>query len=468
MTAESHGSGRFHRLASTVRFRVTLLATAAVLVVLVAAGAVVVVVQERVLTENLDEALEQGAKSIEAGVVAGQVPRVLGGFGDDDALAQVVTDRGEVVAASGNVAGHPPIAGMPGPRRAEPVRTVDALPTDDSEFRIASRRVEGPDGLVAVHVAASLDGVEDSTQTLVGSLTLAVPVVLFVLATLIWLLVGRTLRPVEAIRAEVAEISGTDLHRRVSDPGTEDEIAGLARTMNAMLDRVEGAAERQRHFVADASHELRTPLARIRTELEVDLAHPGGADPLATHRSVLEEATGLQGLVEDLLHLARSDGGGTSGRVDNVDLDDIVFSRAGVLRADGRLSVDVKGVAAAQVRGDASHLDRVVGNLADNAARHASSRVTFTVAEEDGVAVVTVSDDGSGIPADQHERVFERFTRLDDARHGTTGGAGLGLAIARDIVVRHGGSLVVDPDYRTGARLIMRLPLERPRLRPGP
>lgn len=460
MTAEIRVTGRFRRLASTVRFRVTLLATAAVLVVLVAAGAAVVGVQQRVLTENLDEALEQGAKSIEAGVVAGQVPRVLGGFGDDDALAQVVTDRGAVVAASGNVAGRPPIAGMPGPSRDALVRTVAGLPTDDSEFRIVSRRVEGPGGLVAVHVAASLDDVEDSTQTLVASLLIAVPVVLAVLAALIWLLVGRTLRPVEAIRAEVAEISGSDLHRRVPDPGTEDEIAGLARTMNAMLDRVEGAAERQRRFVADASHELRTPLARIRTELEVDVAHPDGADLLATHRSVLEEATGLQSLVEDLLHLARSDGSGMSGRLDKVDLDDIVLARAAVLRADGRVSVDVKGVTAAQVVGDAGQLARAVGNLADNAVRHASSRVTFTVAEDDdGVAVVTVSDDGPGIPADQHGRVFERFTSLDDARQGTTGGAGLGLAIARDIVARHGGALAIDSDYGAGARFVVKLPL---------
>jgi len=434
-----------------------------VLAVLVVAGSGVVVAQQRLLTGNLDEALGQAAASIEVGFIAGQVPTILGGFGDDDAVAQVVTDRGKVVAATANIAGRAPIAEAPEPSRAEAVRTVDGLPNDASEFRILSRRMVGPGGAVAVvHVAASLGDIKATTGILVAALTVAIPAVLAVLAVLIWLLVGRTLRPVEEIRAEVAEISGSDLRRRVPDPGTEDEIARLARTMNAMLDRVENAAKRQRHFVADASHELRTPLARIRTELEVDLAHPSRADPLATHRSVLEEATGLQGLVDDLLHLARSDAGETSRRHDGVDLDDIVLARAAVMRADGRVAVDVQGVTAAQVRGDASQLARAVGNLADNAARHARASVAFTVAEQGDVAVVTVSDDGPGIPPDQHERVFERFTRLDEARQGTTGGAGLGLAIARDIVARHAGSLTVDAGYAAGARFVMRLPLETP------
>ena len=129
-----------------------------------------------------------------------------------------------------------------------------------------------------------------------------------VLALLTWVLVGRTLRPVERIRAEVAGIGGTDLDRRVPVPAGDDEVSRLATTMNDMLARVERAQARQRRFVADASHELRSPMTRMRTELEVDLAHPDTADPEATHRSVLEEVVGLQQLVDDLLVLARSDG----------------------------------------------------------------------------------------------------------------------------------------------------------------
>ena len=134
------------------------------------------------------------------------------------------------------------------------------------------------------------------------------------LAALVWALAGRTLRPVEAIRREVARIGATDLRRRVPVPPGDDEVARLARTMNAMLDRVEGASERQRRFVGDASHELRTPLARMRSEIEVDLAHPDRADLVATHHSVLDEAVGMQRLVDDLLRLARADGTGGACR----------------------------------------------------------------------------------------------------------------------------------------------------------
>ena len=435
------------------------MAMAAVLVVLVGAGLGIVVAQERLLTENLDESLEQGAINIETAVVAGHIPTVLGGFGDDDAFAQVVDGQGEVIAATPNVAGRDPLLAAEATGDPGSVRTVGGLPIDDGAFRVISRRVDSPAGPAIVHVGATLDDVRESTEALVASLTVAIPAVLVLLAGLVWILVGRTLRPVEAIRAEVAAVTGSDLHRRVPEPDSGDEVARLARTMNAMLDRVEGAARRQQQFVADASHELRSPLTRIRSELEVDLAHPDGADPAATHRSVLEEATGLQRLVEDLLHLARGDAGATVLRRQPVDLDDVVLRAASVIRADGRLHVDTAGVAGVQVVGDAGQLGRALANLADNAARHAAGRVTFTLAERDEVAVVTVADDGEGIPADQQARIFERFTRLDRARQGATGGTGLGLAIARDVIVRHGGSIIVDREHRPGARFVITLPV---------
>lgn len=451
---------RLGRLSRTVRFRVTFLATVAVLLVLIGLGAGIVVAQERLLKEHLDESIEQGATSIEAAILARQIPTVLGGFGDDDAFAQVVDGQGVVIAATPNVTGQERLleARATGGRGA--LRTVHGLPIDGSAFRVISRPVDGPTGPWVIYVGASLDDVRESTEVLVTSLTVAIPAVVLLLAGLLWLLVGRTLSPVEAIRAQVAAISGSDLDRRVPVPDSDDEVARLAQTMNAMLDRVEAAAMRQRQFVADASHELRSPLTRIRSELEVDLAHPDGADPDATHRSVLEEAAGLQRLVEDLLHLARSDAGATVLRAEPVDLDDIVLREARALRAEGRVTVDVAGVSAAQVVGDAVQLARAVGNLASNAARHAAGRVTFTVAGHRGVAEVTVADDGPGIPPDQQDRVFERFTRLDEAREGA-GGTGLGLAIARDVIVRHGGTLRLDGEHRPGARFVIALPLHQ-------
>jgi signal transduction histidine kinase len=229
--------------------------------------------------------------------------------------------------------------------------------------------------------------------------------------------------------------------------------------MNAMLDRLEQAGDRQQRFVADASHELRSPLTRIRAELEVDLAHPGDADLVATHRSVLEEATNLQLLVDDLLHLASSDAGASSQRREVVDLDDIVLREAHRLR-DAGTQVDLSLVSAAQVNGDPIQLAHAVRNLTVNAAHHARSTVTVTLLEREHSAVLTVTDDGPGIPPAQRERVFDRFARLDDARTRATGGSGLGLAITRDIIQQHGGTVNVGGDG-DGACFIVTLPAQR-------
>ncbi len=444
---------------ATVRFRITILATVVVLAVLGIGSVALIVAQRQTLTQGLDEGISQHLDQIQALVGAGQVPTILTGLGDDDTVAQVVLIDGTVIASSANVLGMPPIIDGPPDGWTETLSTIELGIDTESSFRLLSRRVDGPDGPRVIHVAAILDEVDQSARVVASSLTVVVPSAAAILALLVWWLVGRTLRPVEAIRAEVDDIGSGDLARRVSEPHGGDEIARLARTMNAMLDRVEAAARRQQGFVADASHELRSPLTRIRSEIEVDLAHPGGADLAATHRSVLEETTALERLVADLLHLARSDVGAGSLRRDALDLDDIVLSEGLRLRTSRRVTVDLSHVTAAQVQGDADQLARVVRNLLDNAARHAAESVTVTLVERDSEAVLAVADDGPGIPADQHEKVFERFTRLDDARDQASGGTGLGLAICRDIVGRHGGTIVIDGSHRPGARFVVTFPL---------
>jgi len=447
--------GRPRRTAS-VRFRVTAIATVAVVVVLVVTGIVLVGVQRRVLVEDLDDGLRQRAAGVAALVRDGSLPPTITVQGDDDAGAQVV-DGGRVLASTANLVGAGPLA--PAPGRRPILRTVHDVPIEDgSPFRLLSRQVSSNDGTVVVHAVSALDDIDETTTVLRTSLAIAIPAVAALLAALTWWLVGRTLRPVEAIRAEVAAISGSGLHRRVPEPGTGDEVDRLAGTMNAMLDRLEHAAQRQQQFVADASHELRSPLTRIRSELEVDLAHAATADPWATHRSVLEEAGALERLVDDLLHLARSDGGASTVHRDPVDLDDVATAHAERARLAG-VRVDIAAVAPVQVLGDAAQLARAVGNVVDNAARHASSGVVVTLAADDGWAVLSVADDGPGIPPADRERVFERFTRLDDARTAGTGGSGLGLAIARDIVERHAGTIAIDPDHARGTRVVVRLPL---------
>ena len=273
-----------------------------------------------------------------------------------------------------------------------------------------------------------------------------------------WLATGWALRPVEAIRSERAGITAHALDRRVPVPGSGDEIARLAVTTNRALDRLEEAQVRQRRFIADAAHELRSPIASLRTELEVALAHQAGADWPAVVRSALADAERLASLAEDLLLLARLDGGEPlpDARVDIADLARSCVARLR-RRTRGGPHLSCRATGPAIVAGSAPQLGRMLGNLLDNAVRHARSRVTVTVRVEGGRVVLEVEDDGPGVPAASRELVFERFARLDDARSRDAGGAGLGLPIARDIAARHGGALQI-ADSPAGARLVARLP----------
>jgi signal transduction histidine kinase len=210
--------------------------------------------------------------------------------------------------------------------------------------------------------------------------------------------------------------------------------------------------------VSDASHELKSPIAALRAHLEVDLAHPDQADWLQTERAALTEVTALQRLVEDLLTLARLPGGTRPLRHETVDVDDLVLREAERIRTRDRVRVDLSKVSAGQVEGDPAQLARAVRNLLDNAERHAASTIGLSVQEQNGTVRVDVADDGPGIPPDDRQRIFERFARLDDARTPHTAGTGLGLALAREIVQHHGGTLAVE-DNRPGARFIVRLPV---------
>ena len=433
----------------TIRFRIAALAVAISSVLLIGVSLLMATGLRWQLTENLDEGLNQRADTI-AAVVSGTLPAQLSA--DEDLLIQVVDSKGFVLSASANLAGAQPIASLrPG------IRNITSVPGRPEEFRVLVREISSSSVQVTLLVAVNNDDVTDPVTILTWLLAVAVPAVVLVLGALTWWLTGRTLRPVDKMRVELAEITGTNLGRRVAEPATGDEIDRLAHTMNDTLDRLEDAIRRQQRFVADASHELRSPLTRIRTELEVDLATGEPSDPTRTEQSVLNETIDLQRLVEDLLHLARGDDGIFDSDFRPVDLDDIVLREARRLRERGRVAVDVNGVAAAQTIGDPHQLARAVRNLFDNAERHAASTVTVGLAESEGRVQLTVSDDGNGISPEDRDAIFERFTRLDDARARDTGGTGLGLAIVRDIVQRHHGT--VELDNRAETRFMVELPL---------
>lgn len=446
---------RWRALTGSLRVRVTAGASLAVFGVLALAGLGLVAAQRSVLTDTLDGTLRQQAAVVVREVRDGRaVDRA--DLLSDDVLVEVADADGTVRWA---------VPGPPGelpdirPPAGDRVLTTADLPDEEEEARVLAQDVGG----ATVRVAGSLDDVADSVAALTVALGVAVPLASGVLAVVVWWAVGRALRPVEDLRGRVDAISAARSDQRVPEPSAPREITRLAHTMNAMLGRLQESAERQRRFVADAAHELRTPLARMRTELEVDQAHPGSADPAATSRSVLDETVGLQRLVDDLLLLARGDAGALDGaRHGPVDLDELVGRLAARARSAGA-DVDVHAVRPVQVVGDAAQLERAVANLLDNAVRHARSRVTVSLdgGGPDGPAELVVGDDGPGIAPEDRERVFERFTRLDDARSAGRGGAGLGLPIARDIAERHGGTLRVEQDGSPGARFVLRLPVAR-------
>nr|WP_275940923.1 HAMP domain-containing sensor histidine kinase [Nocardioides zeae] len=287
------------------------------------------------------------------------------------------------------------------------------------------------------------------------------PVAVLLVGATTWVVTGRALRPVEAIRAQVAAIGGDDLAARVPVPPSRDEVARLATTMNGMLERLERSADQQRRFVSDTSHELRSPLAGLRQTAEVARSHPDAIDRAELTEAVLEETARMQHLVEQMLVLTRTAEGGGGRRRTDVDLDDLVLAEATRLRRlRPDLAVDASRVVPARAHGDGPALAQVVRNLADNAARHAAGavRLSLEVGPSQHVDVV-VEDDGAGVAADDRERVFERFVRLDEARARDDGGSGLGLAIVREVARAHGGDARVETGELGGARFVVRLPV---------
>jgi len=366
------------------------------------------------------------------------------------------------------VSGEPPPSGIPeGADLSGAMVGVDGVVA--GAFERISRTVDTPSGQLTVTAAAPVDQVARSVDALREKLVIGLPAMIALVAAVAWVLVGRALRPVDAIRAEVDEISASTMHRRVPEPDTDDEVGRLARTMNAMLGRLDTSATQQRQFVSDASHELRSPVAAIRTGLEVARRRSDRADWPAVADAALAEEARLEALLDDLLLLAAHDENGTDNlRPAPVDLAALAIAEAQRPRP---VPVDVEfwpdDAQVVAVDGDASELARAVSNLVDNATHLATSTVHITLSSDHDTARVVVDDDGPGIPPDDRERVFERFTRLDDGRARHQGGSGLGLAVVRSIVSRHQGRIRVDDSPLGGARFIVELPTCTPHVRAG-
>ncbi|WP_329519913.1 sensor histidine kinase [Spirillospora sp. NBC_01491] len=450
----------------SIRARVTLLAMSVVGSLLLAAVLVTAALLHHLILSHRTDVAARAAREVAVAAGAGRLPTHIPA--QSGVLVQVVSaGSGRVVASSAPLQGRPPIT------RARPSRLDTRVDT-----RVCARSDLLPDCVIVVGfdvvakaygpvtVYAAVPQPWILGNYLLESVMAGLCVVVLALAAWgMWRAVGRTLRPVAAIETEMAEITASDLSRRMPVPGTRDEIERLARTVNATLDRLERAVEHQRRFVSDASHELRSPITGLRTRIELALDDPAGTDPRETLEHALGDAERLHQIVDALLALARLDSGAEPARAP-LDLGDL--AEAEVARGTLRLPVTVRSEPGVLVEGDRLQLARVLLNLLVNADRHADARVEVEVRADGGEAVLEVRDDGPGVAPEDRERVFERFTRLASSRRKDAGGSGLGLPIAREIANAHGGRLYIG-DSERGARFVLRLPLLRdplPRDRP--
>ncbi|GAA4535524.1 ATP-binding protein [Pseudonocardia xishanensis] len=473
-----------------VRTTTALAAAITVAVVLLVAGAALVLGLNTLLRMQLMSAADQQATQLGERVAANFA-------GSEDIKRNGILATGkrsdyvEVVTDYNADPGHPPDVqniGSSDPLPEYPlmadvlvrpgdVEVVDSWVTlnegKDVEVLVVAKGFEFPPTgqHFTVLAAQPVDFLHRAVDTVLVMVLFGVPVLVVLVGGATYLFAGRALRPVEAMRARVAGMSDRDLSGRVPVPPARDEVGRLAVTMNQLLDRLDGAQTTQRRFVADASHELRSPLATIASGLELLDGSVAPADR-STVRTLRGEAGRLDRLVDGLLLLARSDERGLQPNREDVDLDEIVEAERGRPSDVGGVAPEVRADPV-RVSGDRAQLVRAVRNLVDNARRHARTRVLVSLTADGPTALVEVADDGPGVSPADRDRIFERFVRLDESRARSDGGAGLGLAIVREIVAVHGGTVEVAESELGGALFRLRLPLveagpPQPEPEPGP
>ena len=399
---------------------------------------------------DLDTQTRVESDALAALVRNGQLPTTLPVPAGSTLLAQVLDPDGQVLASTQSASRVQSLTSDAAP--ADGVRTDERGSYAGVPLRIRLTPVTVDGRTVRVVVAAPLGDVRRALQALRLVLLLVVPLLVLGATAIVWAITGLVLRPVERLRT-AAEVQATDPASAsvtaLPVPPGDDEIARLGRTLNDLLDALRRLVAQQRAFVADAAHELRSPVASLRVQLEVAQAHPDLVDLPVLLGGLLQDTERLGGLADDLLLLARTERRGERRR-QPVDLRQIAS-------ATGQSAV---------VLGDDELLHRLVDNLLSNARRHAST-VQITTSVERGRAVLDVDDDGPGIASADRERVFDRWVRLDISRSRPGGGAGLGLALVREIARAHGGDVAVCDSPLGGARLRVTLPLAEPPARDG-
>ena len=458
MTGERPGPARWWRRRS-LRARLTLVTSAGLALALALAAVLLVNALRATLIRGLDDSARQSAVEVATLIDQNRLPNPVP-VAPGTLTIQVLDARGRITDVSpgaDQLVPMLPLAQAQAAARTGQARMLAGPPLGlPSLLRVVAVAASGHQVVIA---AVSYAQASDSLATLARALIIGTPLLFGLLALAIWLVTGYTLRPIAELRRGAAEVTQTGVPQDLPVPLARDEVRSLAVTLNDMLGRLAEAQHRQRDLVSDTAHELRSPIASIRAQLEVALDHPDGLDWPEMARDVHADTLRLARLTEDLLLLARLDGQHLRRRP--TDLAALCESVAARYTA-ARVPVQAEVAEPAMVAGDPDALRRLLVNLLDNAVRHAASQVCVSVRGDDGWAVLVVSDDGPGIPPEDTERAFGRFSRLEGARSRTAGdgaeGAGLGLAIVRSTAEAHGGSVSLS-DAGPGLRAVVRLPL---------
>ena len=460
------------RIPGGIRVRVTASATLVVAVTLIIAGALLSILMHQSLIDGIDSGLASRAEQVAvqaetASSISGAIPATA----QQSSLVQIINPRGAVIAATANMRDEEngyesPVLSAPPTVARTVFSTMKNSPLDrGGEFRVLAKPISLPTGQGWLYVATSLNSVEAATSSLLALFAIGLPLLLGIVGFTVWRAVAQALKPVERIRKQASAISAKDLAERVPEPRSKDEIGKLAVAMNEMLDRLEGSAIRQNRFIGDASHELRSPLTALRAQVDVALAHPEAADATEVLETVREQVTRMSMLTEDLLFLARSTEAAPQVLPAVVDLDELLLSEAARLRLRGGPNVVVGHVDAARIMGSRRDIARALRNVTDNAYDHTQTEIRLSLTTGEGHAEIAVTDNGVGLPSADRDRLFDRFARSEDARarNLSGGGFGLGLAIARQVAVSHGGTLTAHDrdDGHAGAEFRFRLPIER-------
>jgi len=457
-----------HPWLQSLRVRLTLWYVALLATVLLLFSGALYLRLNQTLYDNLDDTLRRQAEVLTGSVeVEGGVPRLgdvgpRGGRMQGESFTRLFNSAGAVVSDDTAAIGTVPTFPADVAAVQHGVSAIRSVTVNGTHLRVLTAPLREA-GQGAIQIGIPEDDVRDTLAVLFAILAVLVPVMLLIASGGGLFLARRALVPVDRMTTAAQAIEATDLHQRLPEPPVHDEVGRLARTLNALIARLDAAFTRQRQFTADASHELRTPLTILRGELDVTLRRERtGAEYRDTLAKIREQVIGIETLTADLLLLARSDAPLTThmARVDLAAVAAVVCAPLAMLAEAGGQTLTLDAAQPVVVAGIGRDLERLVRNLVENAIHYTPSGGAITVAVNatEATARLVVADTGPGIAADALPHLFERFYRADAARNRATGGTGLGLAIVGAIVQRHRGAIGVTSAIGEGSVFTVTLP----------